>query len=292
MRDDFVAFILSHGRADRVHTYDELRRSGYTGRIYVVIDDEDESAEHYHATFGAEVLVFSKANIAARFDEADNFDDRRAIFYARNACWDLARQVGARYFIQLDDDYTSFFYRFDTAGMWGSYRIRSTLNDLFEALVDFLDETQAATVAISQGGDHIGGAPPDIRLKRKAMNSFVCDVERPFDFVGRVNEDVNTYVSEGRRGKLFLTVMQAQLNQKPTQANAGGMTDLYLDAGTYVKSFYTVLYAPSAARIGELGDPGRKGGAEKGVAHYRIHHAIDWPRTAPCILREEHRRER
>ena len=29
----------------------------------------------------------------------------RAIVYARNACFDLAKDLGITYFIQLDDDY-------------------------------------------------------------------------------------------------------------------------------------------------------------------------------------------
>lgn len=108
MRDDFCAFILTHGRPDKVLTYRTLRRAGYTGKIFIVVDDEDKTRHQYMAEFGEQVLVFSKADIASRFDEADNFGDRRSIFYARNACFDLAKLVGCKYFIQLDDDYHEF----------------------------------------------------------------------------------------------------------------------------------------------------------------------------------------
>ena len=110
MRDDFCAFILTHGRPDRVTTYNTLRKQGYTGKIYVVIDDEDTTADEYRERYGGEVLQFSKSEIAKTFDEGDNFNDRRAIVYARNACWQLAEQVGCKYFIQLDDDYSNFYY--------------------------------------------------------------------------------------------------------------------------------------------------------------------------------------
>ena len=114
------------------------------------------------------------------------------------------------------------------------------------------------------------------------MNSFICSNQRPFAFVGRVNEDVNTYTSMSRTGSVFLTVRQVKLDQKQTQSNAGGMTEMYLDSGTYVKSFYSVMYSPSCVKVGVMGDP-RSG-------HVRLHHDIDWTRTAPCILREEHRK--
>ena len=39
MRDDFCAFILTHGRPDKLHTLRSLELSGYTGKVYVVIYD-------------------------------------------------------------------------------------------------------------------------------------------------------------------------------------------------------------------------------------------------------------
>lgn len=36
MRDDFCAFILTHGRPDKVLTYRTLRRAGYTGNGFCV----------------------------------------------------------------------------------------------------------------------------------------------------------------------------------------------------------------------------------------------------------------
>ena len=52
MRDDFCVFILTHGRPDRVHTYDTLMKAGYTGKVFIVIDDEDKQAEGYRQRFG------------------------------------------------------------------------------------------------------------------------------------------------------------------------------------------------------------------------------------------------
>lgn len=67
----FVAFILTHGRPDRVLTYEKLRKHGYTGKIYIVCDDEDKTLPEYRKRFG-DVLVFSKSEIAKTFDEGDN----------------------------------------------------------------------------------------------------------------------------------------------------------------------------------------------------------------------------
>jgi hypothetical protein len=283
MRSDFAAFILTHGRPDRVHTYKTLMEAGYTGKVYFIVDDEDVTADAYRARFGEErVLTFSKAEAAKLFDIGDNFEGRRGVVYARNAAWGLARSVGLKHFIALDDDYTSLFYRYDSRGAYGSFRIRRTVDDLLEALVAFMEATPALTITISQGGDHIGGANDTLRLKRKAMNTFVCSVDRPFRFDGRINEDVNAYVMEARRGRCMFTLMQAQVNQLMTQSNAGGMTELYLDSGTYVKSFYSVMLEPSCVRIGQLADPRSP--------HWRFHHAINWRNAAVQIVHERHRK--
>lgn len=285
MPDDFCAFILTHGRPDRVHTYKTLINAGYTGKIYIVIDDEDKTADEYRTIYGNKVLQFSKEAIAKTFDEGDNFNDRRVIIYARNACWDLARKVGCKYFIQLDDDYSGFYIRFNSQLKYGNTRnIKKNIDEIFIALLNFYLKIPALSIALSQGGDHIGGGGKDAtpKLMRKCMNSFICSTEKQFNFFGRINEDVNTYTTLSRRGEIFFTVFQAQLNQLATQSNKGGMTDIYLDGGTYIKSFYSVMYCPSAVKIGELSDPRSP--------NSRLHHAINWHNVAPKILHERHRR--
>lgn len=286
MRDDFAVFILTHGRPDRVVTMNTIRRGGYTGKVFLVVDDEDKALDEYRARYGDAVIVFSKQEAQALFDECDNFEGRRGVVYARNASFGLARGLGLKYFLQLDDDYTNFSYRGDERATTA----RITLDDMFSAMVDFLEESGALTVATSQGGDHIGGIKPATlrRLRRKAMNTFFCSVERPFTFNGRINEDVNAYVEHSRTGGLFFTVNQVQVNQTATQQNGGGMTGLYLDLGTYVKSFYSVILCPSGARVGELGD-----GRALNGGNYRLHHRIDWDAVAPRIINASHRaRER
>jgi len=282
--DDFCAFILTHGRADRVLTYNTLRGQGYTGKIYIVIDDEDSQADAYRERYGDEVLQFCKVDVAKTFDEGDNFKDRRAIVYARNACWGLAEQVGCKYFIQLDDDYTTFNHTLDVENVYLTKRPKvRNLNAIFASMVDFLQVSpKIATIAFSQGGDFIGGEGSNVAkkmLSRKAMNSFVCSIEKPFKFSGRLNEDVNTYTAEQRKGHLFFTFPKIRLEQKQTQSNNGGMTDIYLDGGTYKKSFYTVLFSPSCAKIAMMGHTAN-----------RIHHRVSWNACAPKIIRETHRK--
>lgn len=285
MRTDFAAMILSHGRPDRVITYDTLRRSGYTGRIVLMVDDLDPTREEYLKRYGDEVFVFDKKAIGKTFDRGDNFENYRSTNYARNASFDIAKALGIRYFIQLDDDYRHFQFRFNDAYRYRP-RVCKNLDAVFEAMTKFYIASGVASIAISQGGDFIGGEDSPnaqtIRTKRKCMNSFLCSVDRRFTFLGRLNEDVNTYVRPASTGLLFLTTNQVSLEQIQTQANAGGMTEAYLESGTYVKSFYSVMFHPSGVKVKALVDRGNS----------RIHHAVLWKHTTPMILRESHRKAR
>ena len=278
---DFVVFILSHGRPNNVVTFKSLRKSGYTGEIVVVIDDEDKQAQEYILQY-PRVEIFSKKEISKTFDEADNFSDRRSIVYARNACFDIAKKLGYKYFVQMDDDYTGFEYRIYNSLRNKPSKIKD-LDNVFDCLLDFYKSTPFATIAMAQGGDFIGGKRNRMAKRptifRKAMNSFFCSTEREFKFLGRINEDVNTYTSEQSRGLLMGTIPFVALVQKQTQSNRGGMTDIYLDNGTYVKSFYTVIFSPSCCTIRPMGDK-----------HKRIHHRIDWERAAPKIISQEHKK--
>jgi len=287
--------ILSHGRPDRVHSYDSLMASGYTGKVYIVIDDEDKTSDEYRRRFGDKVLEFCKAEYATTTDEGDNFQHRKAIVYARNACWDLAEQMGCRYFCQFDDDYVSFHVRHDSELKYVSGTVTETIDEVIDSLLQFYISIPASSLALAQGGDHLGGGGkvlasgrisggmPVPKLARKCMNSWFCDTQKPFRFFGHMNEDVSAYVTHGRRGQLFLTAVQAMLVQKPTQSAEGGMSDVYLESGTYVKSFYTVMAAPSCVQVGVWGDPRGK--------NYRLHHKINWQTAVPKLMREEWKKQ-
>lgn len=278
MRDDFCVFILTHGRASNVITMETLKKCGYTGKCYIVIDNEDDQADEYKRIYGDKVIVFDKLAESEKFDTMDTQRNRNTIVYARNACFSIAKQVGVRYFCELDDDYKSFEYRWVENG---KLKVKSVENmdDVFTAYLEFLIATRADTVALAQGGDFVGGtngANVKERVLRKAMNSFICDAENPFTFIGRINEDVNTYTRLGSVGKLFLTATDCSLVQVQTQARSGGMTGVYLDSGTYVKSFYTVMAMPSCVKIGTMGS-----------SHNRMHHSIDWQHCVPKIINEK-----
>lgn len=284
LRHNVGAFILTHGRPDRQDTYTHLVKDGFTGPIKFVVDNEDDTVEEYRERFGADnVIVFDKEAISRTFDTMDQANaDRRTIVYARNACHQIANDLGWDYYIELDDDYDAFYHRYAEGGSLRGTQVKD-LDRTFSAMIDWLEESGALTVAMAQGGDYMGGAQSPAyrkRMLRKAMNSFVIRSDRPVNFIGRINEDVNTYVGRGRCGELFLTEAHIGLNQKTTQTNEGGMTDVYQNLGTYRKSFYTVMIAPSCVQVRVMGR-----------RYMRAHHHVNWRKAVPMIVSDKWRKE-
>jgi|688.fasta_scaffold20028_2 hypothetical protein len=272
--DTFAVFILTHGRPDNVITAKTLAKCGYTGKLFFIVDNEDKTVDRYIENFGRErVMIFRKKEVADACDEGNNFDERRTILMARNACFDIAKAIGVTHFLQLDDDYYYFGYRFET----GARKIIN-LNAAFAIVLNYYKSANIASIAFGQGGDHIGGFS-GIKLKRKCMNSFFCSTERQFRFVGAMNEDVNTFTTLGSRGSLFLTFTGLQLDQKDTQSQASGITEMYLRFGTFCKAFTTVMMMPGSTKVSMMN-----------TSNPRIHHLINWRATVPCIVRETHRK--
>jgi hypothetical protein len=275
LNNDFAVFILTHGRPDNVITVKTLKKAGYTGRIVFIVDNEDKRGQEYIKEFGAEnVYIFDKKALADEVDEGNSFDERRTITHARNACFKIALELGIRYFIQLDDDYTDFMYRFSNKGA----KLVRNMDQLFAHFLEFYRNTDIKSIAFSQGGDHIGGFK-FTKMIRKCMNSFICSTDRPFQFVGAMNEDVNTYTTLGTRGHLFFTFTSVQLTQKQTQTQAGGITDMYLRYGTYCKAFTTVMMHPSGVKVSIMHS-----------SNSRIHHLITWKHTTPMIISSNYKK--
>lgn len=278
---DFAVFILTHGRPDNVKTYATIRSGGYTGKIYLIVDDQDTSIEKYLVNFPNEVIVFNKDEYIKKTDVGNNFGNRSLVVFARNACFDIAKKIGITYFLQLDDDYTNFRYKVPETNN-KMFPILN-LNLIFSCFLEFYKKSNCASVAFAQGGDFIGGIDNGKLLyrfsKRKCMNSFFCSTMREFDFFGAINEDVNAYITHGSRGVLFFTIPFASLDQVTTQKNKGGLTTEYLLSGTYVKSFYSVMMHPSGVKVNMMKS-----------TNPRLHHSINWGRVTPMIINEKYKK--
>lgn len=273
----YGVFILSHGRPDKQLTYTTLRREGYTGPIRIVCDDEDSTVEKYKKNFPGEVLVFNKLDAIAKTETFYNQPYHKAVIYARGTLYDYSKELGWTHFIMMDDDYYHIYFK------WNHYykevgltRFKGMeaqrLDELFDATFDLLACSPASTISYAQGGDTMGGSSGKAGThfySRKAMNSHFVDVSKPLQFRGFVNEDVNLY-AEAPMNRFIFQSNRVSVDPAHTQQYGGGATDMYLAFGTYVKSFMSVICAPSAVKVKMLGP--------------RIHHLVKTKNVAPVLI--------
>lgn len=279
MLNDFAVFIISHNKPKNA-TYNTLiNKCHYTGKWYIVIDDKDKCIKEYQDLYGKDkVKIFSKSKIEKRLDMMDNFTFDKVIIYARNACFDIAKELGITYFMELDDDYDSFRYRFPQKPSCPV----TNMNTIMKLYLNYYkNNPQIRMLAFCQGADMCSITTG--KVLRKCMNSMICSVNRPVEFNGRINEDVNTYTRCNQLGILTLTLPSIQLNQAPTQTT-GGMSETYKLNGTYVKSFYSVIQCPSFVKISTFTKGFR-------MSKFRIHHKIDTKYGYAKILSDKYKKK-
>lgn len=277
--NDTAVFILSYGRADNVITYHTLIKANYQGKIYIVVSDDDKQLDEYIKIYKDKVIVFSKEDARLMTDLCDNFEGRKIVVFARNYIFKIAKEKKLKYFCVLDDDYTRFSYRRCFGSVLKTFRVKE-IDGIINACFDYLAKTpNLDCFAWCQEGDFIGGASSfeAIGKKRKIMNGYFFKTNKPIKFIGSINEDLSASVYEGQRGKVFFTINDVSIKQQITQANAGGLTEAYLDSGTYIKSFYSVMVAPNCVKISAMGNK-----------DLRIHHKVNWNKACPKIIRENY----
>ena len=149
---------------------------------------------------------------------------------------------------------------------------------LFAAMVDFLETTETVWLSFGLSSYYLGGINNSNFKKgllRKTMGSFFMNTEKAPKFFCRMNDDITTNFMNTYRGKLMFTFMPIQVQTLPTQHEAGGMTEIYKENGTYRKSFYSLMNCPACVII-----------AKQGIVDMRVHHEINWNACAPKILDE------
>ena len=135
MKDNFAVFIMVHGRPNKVKTYSTLRKQGYTGKIYLVADNLDETVDEYKKIYDKELIIFDKLKAAKKYDSGDNTGDLRSTLYAANTVFDIAEEMGIEYFSLMCDDYYDFYYAFsDTTGKV----VPNNMNVIFSLMLDVL----------------------------------------------------------------------------------------------------------------------------------------------------------
>ena len=114
------------------------------------------------------------------------------------------------------------------------------------------------------------------------MNALPMRSDTDLRYTGRINEDVNAYVTHGARGDLFLTVMRLQMNQTDTQMSPW-RADGTLPGARDVHEI--VLHGDDGPVVYRGPDQSTNG---PGQAR-RLHHSdFDWETAVPKVVSDRY----
>ena len=256
MRNDFACIVISHGRPE-CSTVKVLRECGYTGKIYIVVDDEDKTLPDYIERYGADVHVFHKEE---SFDTGDLGGSKGVATYARNECRKVAQKNNVMYYFMLDDDLKSISYRYNDNGHLRGIKARE-LDRLFDGMCEYFDEAPVQCIGFGNAVDYIGGVPTFEKgnTSRTVMNGYFLRTRNAFDWDGRYSEDSITDVLQSRKGQAwfrFIPVMNVfdVWLPKKSKEYTGGCISAYKSEGSFKLRFYATMFCPDYIKIKESGE--------------------------------------
>lgn len=250
MRSDFAIFIPTHKRPNTQYTLDLLRNCGYTGEIFLVVDDLDPTVNEYKSKYGDKVLVFNKLEYVNKTDTGMSVPQINFAVFARNAIEDFAITLGYKFFAVFDDDMVKFRYRYDDDGVFRSTKITINMDKIIDTYVSFIDESNISCVSFGSLNNYMRGVDSlyiETSRLRLCCAIFFRNTNFKVDWKLNMCEDRITSLYYGQLGQVWLQLLQVQLDTMPMGGEfIGGNTDVYKSLDKFHQVFFPVIVLPSS----------------------------------------------
>lgn len=246
--NECAIFILSNGRPDKVKTYDYLKTS-FSGDVYILCDDQDETLPDYKDKFGSKVIVFDKDEWVKKSDPMDNFNSKKSVLYARNAVFEIAAAMGYRYFVMSDDDIKDLQFRYEQDGKLLAKPV-SNLDKVIDYIVQLMNTTAISYFSFGTDKNFIGGVQNRNFQKKvidKVYNFIICKSGQQHSYKGIMNEDEIHNVISLSTGVLLKSLTAIQIVMEPVgKGETGGNSETYKENGyySYTRNFYPIIACP------------------------------------------------
>lgn len=256
---NYAVFILSHKRADRVETFSTLRNSGYTGRIFIVLDDEDPQRLDYEIRFkdkeNTKVIVFHKRIYMRLTDTVTNDKQASSPVYARNFIEHYAERIGCLAYIVMDDDITNLRFRYVENYVSKSQALKSSLDEVLEAYIKYLLTANIATLSFATVMVYAGGVHNEADMVRLANHRYTCQIHMrnlafPVDWISLANNDSISANNTAKIGYLWWSLPFIVYDSPKMNTLPGGMKEVYDGVSEFKRAFMSTVVSPSVCRVG------------------------------------------
>ena len=244
----FAIFILTNGRPNNQYTLEFLRKS-FKGDVFLICDNEDKTLKEYQNNYGEQVIVFDKNEWVSKSDPMDNFQSKNSVLYARNAVFEIAKDMGYEYFVMVDDDVTGLSFRYEKDGKLVGKPVKN-FNKVSSVILETMDNTGTDFFSFGMDKIYIGGSSNSQYQKKiidKVYCFIFCRTEQQHFYKGIMNEDEINNILSMSVGKLAKSLTAIQIQYKPIgRDNIGGNAETYNENGyySYIRNFYPIIAFP------------------------------------------------
>ena len=254
MTKKFAIFILTHGRPHNQLTVKSLQDVGYTGDLYLVVDDQDETFDEYVNAVGADrVIVFNKDHFIRHTDVGLQVPVPKFAVFARNAIEHIAKSMGYKAFMMLDDDITNLRIRLPSGSSLKSYKINGQFDAIIDRAVDLVLSCDIACMGLGFCNLYIGGVEnfnKENPRQRLCAEAFIRNTAHPINWRLNMVEDLITSIDAAIDGAVWFQFLPIQVEIKMSEGVVdGGNSDVYRQLGMYRISFMPVIAYPSSNAV-------------------------------------------
>lgn len=244
-----MIYIITHGRPHNQRTYELLRKSGYTGDITLVVDDEDKTIIDLYKAMEhdkkVEVGVFKKAESIAETDTGLTKPYRNFAVFARNAIEDSAKED---LFWVFDDDLTSFRLRYVDGESLKSQVINHDLDAIFKLIEDYVARNPIATLGFGTANNYMSGVKSIAKESSKyrmCYNGYLRNRKYPVAWSLNMCEDRITSILQNKVGNIWMQLLCLQIDTMPLGGIVdGGNSDVYRNMDKFHQVFFPVMTSP------------------------------------------------
>lgn len=238
----YGVFICTHGRPGNQATLEVLRKCGYDGDVYLVLDNLDTTFGEYqkYINDNTHLKLFDK--LTAMDDSGTDTPILNTHLYAWNACERIGSEL-YDYYIICDDDLTGFRYRHEEDGHLKSVPITKNIDKLFTSYFQYMDNTNISCLSVADARNYIGGQAKDGRN----MNTLVFrKADRPIVWKSEMYEEMVTSLVAQQTGSFIFQPTFFQYETKTMAKSVkGGMEEIYNSKSIFNRSAYVVMWHPS-----------------------------------------------
>ena len=257
--EDLVLFILSHKSPNKCETLDCLKKLNFKGKIYIIIDDEDDCIEEYKEKYKDNLLIFHKQKYRDEVDMGFSISGMPTYahsVFGRNAAEDFAKSMRLDHYIISDDDVYNFNFRLMKGKSLPCIQVKD-INEPLLAYYEYMKEANLACVCPGTPNIYFGGIKAIQEtggLKRRAVTNFYLR-NMNYDIKWSMSiDDYSTSIRYGVIGYLFLPLYPLQVMVRPqyTQKGGkktGGMASYYANTSSWTRSMPSFLACPSFVSI-------------------------------------------